>query len=198
MILMRIALLCLATTGGAGAASSVASWPEDSLYHIDAPLETATGQRTTFVSSGGRARIVTMFYASCPRVCPLVVETLRDIERELNAEERAKLDVLLLSLDPENDAPAVLNAFATTRRIDAKDWLLARASPADTRKLAAALGIKYRQIDEADFDHSSVLVLLDAQGRVVARSTKTGGKVAPEFVTAVHEVLARPARFASP
>jgi protein SCO1 len=192
MTLLRLALLCLTIVGGASAASPASSWPDDSLYHLDAQFETATGQTTTFVSGSGRVRIVTMIYASCPMACPLIIETLRGIERELSEAERAKLGVLLLSLDPENDSPAVLNEVARTRRIDSKRWLLARTSPADTRKLAAALGVKYRQIGDADFDHSSVLILLDAQGRVVARSGKVGGGVAPDFIMAVHNVLDSP------
>jgi protein SCO1/2 len=188
MILLRSALLCLTIAGGASAASPTSPWPDDSLYHLDAQFETATGQTTTFVSGGGRVRIVTMFYASCPMACPLIIETLRGIERELSEAERAKLGVVVLSLDPENDSPAVLNEVAKTRRIDSRRWLLARTSPADTRKLAAALGVKYRQIGAADFDHSSVLVLIDAQGQVVARSTKMG-EVTPDFIAAVRGAL---------
>jgi len=50
--------------------------------------------------------------------------------------------------------------------------------------LAAVLGVQYRALDNGDFDHASVLVLLDAGGRVLARSRKTGVPD-PEFLAAV-------------
>jgi protein SCO1/2 len=106
--------------------------------------------------------------------CPLIVDTLRNLDAALTPSERAQVDVLMVSMDPERDSPAALAALARERRITDPRWTLARASPGDTRKLAAMLGIQYRKLDTGNFDHSSVLVLLDPQGRVLARSQKLG------------------------
>jgi protein SCO1/2 len=166
----------------------VHAWPADSLYHVDAPIQTASGRATTFAKGGGRTRIVTMFYASCPMACPMTIGTLKNLDAELSPGERAKLDVLLLSIDPERDTPVALTRLAQEHRITDVRWTLARASPSDTRKLAAALGIQYRALDNGDFDHASTLVLLDAKGRMLARSNRLGVP-SPEFLAAVRRAV---------
>lgn len=164
-----------------------APWPQTSVHHVAMDIETERGVRTTLAATGGRVRIVTMFYASCPMACPLIVDALRHIDRKLDARERQALSILMVTLDPERDTPAALRELASRRGIDSPRWTLARVSPADTRKLAAALGIRYRLLDDGSFDHSSVLVLLDEEGRVLARSTALG--VDPVFLDAVRAAL---------
>jgi protein SCO1/2 len=57
------------------------------------------------------------------------------------------------------------------------------------RKLAATLGVQYRALANMDINHSASLVLLDAQGRIVAKTDKLGA-VDPDFVGAIHRTLA--------
>jgi protein SCO1 len=167
---------------------ALAALPPDSLFHVNPALEAANGRKTTFAATGGHVQIVTMFYASCPMACPLIIDTLRNIDRALPAAGRSKLGILMLSIDPERDTPAALNALAVERRITDPRWVLARATPSDTRALAAALGIQYRALGNGDFDHSSTMVLLDSEGRVLARSSKLGTPDA-EFLAAIRKAL---------
>lgn len=169
-------------------AKATGTLPTDSLYQVDASLQTSDGQTIQFAESGGRVRIVTMFYANCPMACPLTIDTLRNIDAALSPAQRSRLDVLLISMDPQRDTPKVLRTAAAERRIQGKRWTLARASTPDTRKLAAVLGIQYRALDNSEFDHASVLVLLDGQGRPLARTSRLGVP-APEFLNAVRRAV---------
>ena len=166
-----------------------AELPPDSVYQLDVPLVDQDARALRFPAQRGRVRIVSMFYANCPYVCPLIIDTLKHTERALDDAERKRLHVTLVSLDPERDSPAALDAVATKRGLDRTRWTLARAESRDVRKLAAVLGIQYRQLEDREFNHSSVLVLLDAEGRVVARSSRLG-EPDPEFVKAVRDTLA--------
>ena len=186
MITRLLCVLCLAL---AGAASATPALPPDSVYHLDVALTDQSGRATRFAAGRGGVRIVSMFYANCPYVCPLIIDTLKHTERALDDAERKRLHVTLVSLDPERDSPAALDAVATKRGLDRTRWTLARAESRDVRKLAAVLGIQYRQLEDREFNHSSVLVLLDAEGRVVARSSRLG-EPDPEFVKAVRDTLA--------
>jgi protein SCO1/2 len=121
-------------------------------------------------------------------MCPLIIDTARMTERKLDAEQLAGLSVLLVSMDAKRDDPAALTALAGQRKIDTQKWTLARTDASNVRKLAAVLGIQYRELDDGEFSHTSVLILLDAEGRIVAR-TETMGKTDPEFVDAVRRVL---------
>ena len=55
--------------------------------------------------------------------------------------------------------------------------------------MAGALGIRYRQLADGEFNHTSMLVLLDADGRILARTEQVGSQPDPEFVAAVRRAL---------
>ena len=184
-------LLCLGILANPAPALAAPSsgLPGDSVYQLDLPLLDQDGKAMAFASLRGRPRLITMFYSSCPYMCPLIIDTARMTERELDEAQRVKLAVLMVSFDTERDDPAVLKALAEKRKIDTGRWTLARTDAGNVRKLAAILGIQYRQLDDGDFNHTSVLILLDAEGRVAARS-EVMGKTDPAFVDAVRRVLA--------
>ncbi len=165
-----------------------ADLPEDSVYQLDAALTDQDAHALHFADGRGKPRVVSMFYTSCPYMCPLIVDTIRKTERALPAADRERLSVLMVSLDPARDAPDALKALADKRHLDTPRWMLARAEATDVRRIAAVLGIQYRQLQDGEFSHSSVLVLLDARGRIVARTDKMGEADA-DFVAAVARVL---------
>lgn len=177
----------------AAAASSAAELPSDSVYHLAVPLADQDGDTFEFADGRGEPRLVSMFYTSCQVVCPLIVETLKQTERALPEQDRRALGVLLVSIDPDTDTPAALKRVAEQRRLDTPRWRLARAEKPDVRRLAAVLGIQYKQLENREFSHSSALVLLDAQGRIVARSSKLG-EVDADFVAAIRRTLGSPRR----
>jgi len=160
----------------------------DSTYHLALPLVDQDGKAFAYADGRGRVRIVSMFYTSCKYVCPLIIDTLLKTERELAPDQKAMLDVLLVSLDPDNDTSDALKRVADKRHLDTVRWRLARAEKPGVRRLAAVLGIQYKQIENKEFSHSSALVLLDAEGRIAARSDRLGA-ADPEFVAAVKRML---------
>lgn len=188
------AALAPASARAADAApATAASLPGDSLYHLAVPLVDQDGRGVQFTDGRGRPRVVSMFYTSCKFVCPLIIDTVLKTERALPEADRAKLDVLLVSLDPERDTPAALKQITDKRHLDTPRWRLARTDKSHVRRLAAVLGIQYKQLEDNEFSHSSVLVLIDAQGRIVARTEKLGA-ADPEFVAAVARTLAPASR----
>ncbi len=114
----------------------------------------------------------------------MLFEAIKNVEAALPAESRQRLSVGLISLDPKRDTPAALKKTASQRGADETRWRLYRAEEADVRKLAATLGIQFRQLSGGEFNHSTVLILLDAQGRVIARTEKIAS-IDPVFMKAV-------------
>ena len=166
-----------------------ADLPGDSVYHLDVPLVDQDGVGFKFADGHGKPRVVSMFYTSCRYVCPLIIDTLLKTERALPESERGKLEVLLVSIDPDKDTPEALKRVADKRHLDTPRWRLARTDKAHVRRLAAVLGIQYKQLEDREFSHSSALVLLDARGRISARSDRLG-EADPEFVAAVGRAIA--------
>ena len=74
------------------------------------------------------------------------------------------------------------------RGLDAPAWTLARVEPAGARQLSGVLGLQYRQLPDGEFNHSSELILLDADGRIVARTSHIG-RLDPAFVEAIRRQL---------
>jgi protein SCO1 len=155
--------------------SAIAAMPSDSVYQLNAALTDQNGSKSQWADAPKGPRIVSMFYSNCDYVCPLLFEAIRNVEAALPPEQRARLSVGLLSLDPERDTPAVLKKIAIQHDVDQTRWRVYRAKPADVRKIAALLNVQYRKLSSGEFNHSTVMVLLDWQGRVIARTEKISG-----------------------
>ena len=173
--------------------------PPDSLFRVEAPMTDARSHRFALSDRRGQPQIVSMFYTSCAFTCPMLIDSAKGVRAELDAGERARLAVTLVTLDPVRDTPARLAQTARERELDGPAWTLAAPSPRDVPVLAGLLGIRYRALANGDFNHTAALILLDAEGRIVARTERVGGRPDPAFVAAVRRALdaAGPARQAS-
>ncbi|MCY7388625.1 MAG: SCO family protein [Burkholderiales bacterium] len=160
--------------------------PANSVYQLPVPFTDQDGRASTLADWRGKPVMITMFYSSCQFVCPRIVEALKKTEASL-APQHAKLPVLMVTLDPARDDTATLKAMAAERHIDPKRWTLARTDARNVRKLAAMLGIQYRELPSGEFNHSSVIILLDAEGRVIGK-TSTLGEADPAFVKLVNQL----------
>lgn len=67
----------------------------------------------------GRTVVINSFFASCTGTCPIMANTLTAIQKRF--PDRLGKDLVLISItvDPETDTPAKLNAYA--KRIGAKE-----------------------------------------------------------------------------
>lgn len=174
-----------------GTVAEATPLPPDSLYHLPATLTDASGKVFKLNERRGRVQVVTMFYGTCRFACPLIIETLKGVDRGLTDAEKAKVDLLLVSFDPARDTVPALHKIAVERKIEKPRWTMARAEPDDVRKLAAMLEVKYRQLEDGEFNHTNVVALLDEDGRIVARTEKIGPVPDPDFLAQVKKALAK-------
>lgn len=180
----------IAAAPPAGGARIIATpLPPDSVYQLALPLTDQNGRQADWRTRRGQPQLVSMFYTSCQYICPLIVDSARAVDRQLTPLQRQRLGVLLISMDPERDDPAALKKVVEQRHLEATRWTLASPAPDRVRAAAGVLGIRYRQLEDGEFNHTSALVLLDAQGRIVARTERMGTRPDPEFVEAVRRSL---------
>ena len=177
----------------AAAAGASKPLPTDSVYQLALPLTDQHGVNFQLGDRRGRPLLITMFYSNCEFVCPRIIEALKRTEEHLTPSERARVPVLAVTFDPARDDVAALNGVADAHHVDAKRWALARTDLRNVRKLAATLGIQYRALPSGDFNHTSVLILLDADGHIAGK-TFTIGAADPAFVKLVKKTLATTAR----
>jgi protein SCO1/2 len=150
-----------------------------SLYDLPIQLTDQTGTTRSLAAFRGSPVLVTMFYGSCAAACPLLTSDLKRIERQLPAAVRSEVRVLMVSFDQARDTPPVLARLVGERGMDPARWTLASANEDDARSLAGVLGIRYRKLDNGEFFHSSVVVLLDREGRPRVRLDGLGKDAAP-------------------
>ena len=190
--LLTLAMLLIAGfvfSAGVFAAGKTPPLPADSLYQLTLPLTDQAGKTADWRTRRGKPQLVAMFYTSCKFICPLIVDSGKAIERQLDAKQRQKLGILLISMDPKRDSPGALKHIVDTRKLDTSRWTLASPPQDDVRTVAGLLGIRYRLLADGEFNHSSALILLDANGRILARTEKMGTQPDPEFVAAVKQAL---------
>lgn len=167
---------------------AIASASDNSIYQMPVALTDQDNNTFGLDVFNDHPIIISMFYGKCPHVCPLLISTIQLTEKQLTPEQRKNLRVLLVSLDPENDTPAALKAVAAKQNVDTTRWKLTRAEEQDVRKIAAVLGIRYRGLPDGEFNHSTILTLLDRSGAIRAKSSKLAA-VDEEFLGIIREEI---------
>ena len=187
----RDALLCLAGMA-AGVpsldAAAAGALPGNSVYQLTPPLTDQDGRAFELGSLRGQPILASMFYSSCQMVCPMIFETIGATVAKLPPPDRERVRILMVSFDPARDTVAVLKRTAEAHGCDAR-WTLARSDEANSRKVAAVLGVQYRRLADGEFNHSSSIELLDPEGRIVSR-THTLGSVDSAFLKTLRQALA--------
>ncbi|WP_034385514.1 SCO family protein [Deinococcus sp. YIM 77859] len=69
------------------------------------------GQATTLNDSGGKLRLVFYGFVRCPDVCPATLAALKNIYAGLRPEQRERVQVQLITVDPDYDRPKVLRDY---------------------------------------------------------------------------------------
>ena len=142
---------------------------EASIYDLTVPLVDHAGRPLRLDQFHGGPVLISMFYTTCPNACPLLISDLKRIERALSDGARGRLHLLMVSFDPQNDSVDKLRQIVGQHKLDGERWRLARTPEERVLELGAVLGIKYRNLNDGSFNHSSVITLLDGEGRIVNR-----------------------------
>lgn len=166
--------------------------PPESVLQLTTVFTDQSGKTFQLSDRRGHVQVASMFYTSCTNTCPLMIDSVRGLEHALTPTERNELRVLLVTFDPQRDTRAVLDAVVVKRKLDPSRWTLARVDEAGVRMFAALLGVRYRKLADGDFNHTSGLILLDAQGRILARTDQLGVVPDPTFLLAVRAALDKP------
>jgi len=184
--IMTLCMLLVNTSIAQSASGN--SLPSDSVYHLQVSVEDQNGVITGLDRYKGQPVLVTMFYTSCPHVCPMLISTIELTESKLSAAERADLRVLTISIDPERDTPETLLETLERHSTDTSRWSMVRSEPGDLRTIAGVFGIKYKKLPDGEFNHTARIVLLDRDGTQVA-STDQLGRHDAVFLEAIKKSL---------
>jgi protein SCO1/2 len=155
----------------APAAADVAS--DFSLYDLAHEWTDQHGARRTLASLAGRPQVIAMVYTSCAVACPRIVADMKRLEGELG-ERAGAVGFVMVSIDPTRDTPQRLHEYAAATHLDPQRWTLLTAPDDVLLDLAVLLGVRYRRISDTVMEHSNVITIVDAAGRIVHRQVGLG------------------------
>lgn len=189
--LCAAALMLACAIAFAAPANKPAPLPRDSVYQLPLVLTDQAGHAADWRTRRGAPQVVAMFYTSCQYICPLIVDSGKAVDKSLTPQQRARLRILLVSMDPKRDTPAALKNIVDKRQLDTTRWTLASPPQGEVRAVAGVLGVRYRELADGEFNHTSALLLLDADGRILARTEQVGSTPDPAFIAAVRKATSR-------
>lgn len=153
-----------------GAGPEEASPPES--HFLPAPLPvppfTLTSQEDRPVSSDdfpGKALVVFFGYTSCPDICPLILTHLTQAFR-LMEEEGERVQVLLVTVDPDRDTPERLRRYLRNFH---PSFLGLTGTEEEIRSVAGEFGAYFARVGEGEnytVDHTARSFVLDSEGRI--------------------------------
>jgi len=151
-----VAAFALFITGNIPAFSAASTWGAN--YFPNVPLITQEGKIVNFFDDLIKDKVVVInfIYTHCPDTCPLETAQLVRVQEIMG--DRLGKDVFFysISIDPENDSPAVLKAYK--ERFKAR-WTFLTGEKSDITRLRKKLGLYVEEIQDGSNNHNVNMII---------------------------------------
>lgn len=123
------------------------------------------GKPRTLQDFAGKAVVVFFGFTQCPDVCPTSLAELSQVMKQLGPDAD-RVQVLLVTVDPERDTPEILKQYVTT--FDPR-FLGLTGTPEQIKQAAASFKAYYAKVPTQDganytMDHTAAFYLFDGKG----------------------------------
>lgn len=129
-------------------------------------LRDQSGKTFSNADLRGKVWVAAFMFTRCPTVCPRMMRTMKKLQEQAKADG-VPLTLVSFSVDPENDTPEVLRAFAKKYDVDLATWSFLTGDY-ETVKRTSEESFKMTMEGKADAQasgfgivHGSHLVLVD-------------------------------------
>jgi protein SCO1/2 len=138
--------------------------PDFALYDEDGRIVQAARFR-------GRQIMLNFVYSRCPvaTMCPAATLRMMAVQKAAREAGVTNLQLISVTLDPENDTPGVLKEYATARGIDTRNFALLTGPEAAVRDLLVQFGV-IAEFKDGLLKHSLATLLIDERGRLIHRA----------------------------
>jgi len=131
------------------------------------------GRTVTSDSLKGKPSLIYFGYTFCPDVCPtslLLMETAVD---KLGPDAAKKVNLVFITIDPERDTQKLIKDYVTNF---GPTFIGLTGTPDQVTAAARAYRVYYQKVPGKDgapylMDHSSIVYLLDRNGRFITHFT---------------------------
>lgn len=137
----------------------------------DFSLKDQAGSEVTTQTLSGQPWVAAFFFTRCPVVCPRLTGKMQAVQ-EQGKQQKLSFRLVSFSVDPENDTPQALTAYAAKYKVDLANWKLltgdyevVKRTSVDSFKLALE-GKADPNADHFGILHGSHLVLVDGHSQI--------------------------------
>ncbi len=128
----------------------------------DFELTAQNGEAFSSAELAGKVWIADFIFTRCPAACPEMTSTLADVFKEF--ESHPDIHMVSISVDPDHDTPAVLEAFAAKYDADPDRWHFL-TGPTEFVQQLSVNDFKIAAA-ETPASHSLRFILVDRQGDI--------------------------------
>ena len=147
--------------------------PSDSIFNLSSQWKNQYGDSLYLKDLQGKTLAVVMIYTTCKTACPILVSKMKSIESKIAKKDKKDVSLVLVSIDPETDTPARLQAFAKTNQMSGPQWVFLTSNESSTQEFANVLSMKYKKISPMDFSHSNIISVFSPEGQLVSQEEGT-------------------------
>ncbi|MEO1038595.1 MAG: SCO family protein [Pseudomonadota bacterium] len=166
------AVLALRDSGGAQTAPGGVRTSGEATIGGPFELVAHTGETVTEADFLGRPMLIYFGFTYCPDICPMSLQIMGSALERMDAEDAAVFQPILISVDPERDTPESLADYVQSPAFP--EGLIGLTGTVEQVRAAAdAYRVYYVKVEDQDtvadylVDHSSIIYLMDANGRFV-------------------------------
>ncbi len=161
-----------------------------SFHALDFTLLDHRQQEVSLSDFWGKVILISAVYAGCGHTCPIILEQAKRVFQNLDEMEKQQLAVMIVSLDPENDSPEILQTLAKNHGLDLPFIHFLTGKPSVVNHVLDNYNIsRKKEPKTGEISHANLFILIDREGRVAYRFTL--GKQQEQWLTTAIKMLIR-------
>ena len=146
----------------------------------DITLVDQNGHNVSLASLKGKPVLFDFIYTTCPGPCLVLTSRMKQIADRLGSKLGTEARIVSITVDPEHDHPAQLNAYARAQGADVNGWLFLTGTPKKIDDVLAHFDLIRQHEAEGTVDHVLEFFLVDANGKALLQYM--GEKAEPDRV----------------
>ena len=140
----------------------------DTLYHALSYFEMINQNKDTVsaLDYRGKIHVANFFFATCPQVCPIMMQKIAKIAADL---EKEPVYFISFTVNPNHDTPEILHQYTLDKKLNTQHWNLLTGNKAEIYALAQRGYLLAAGEDiqaEGGFLHSTQAALVDSFFRI--------------------------------
>jgi len=126
----------------------------------------------------GKVYVVEFFFSTCPTICPIMNRNMKEVQASFASN--ANFGIASITINPENDTPAVLKKHAENIGAKGMNWNFLTGDKQtifDIANKGFNLYVGENKKINGGFEHSGLFALIDKEGNIRSRKDEFGNPI---------------------